>query len=73
MQARRNHRTMRGATNRPTQREFVDSPRIAGAIVHDARIAAVCVVHGVEALLTRDRDFSMFPQLPTQDPLTRAL
>ena len=52
-----------------TLREFVDRPRIAGAIVHDARIAAVCVAHGVEALLTRDRDFSMFPQLPTRDPL----
>ncbi len=50
-------------------REFVDRPRIAGGIVHDARIAAICVAHGVEALLTRDRDFSMFPQLPTRDPL----
>ena len=52
---------------------FVNRPRVIGGIVHDARIAAVCVAHGVEALLTRDRDFSMFPQLPTQDPLTGAL
>ncbi|MCY3851581.1 MAG: PIN domain-containing protein [Acidimicrobiaceae bacterium] len=50
-------------------REFVDRPRIIGGIVHDARVAAICVAHGVEALLTRDRDFSMFPQLPTRDPL----
>lgn len=35
----------------------------------DARIDAIWVAHGVEALLTRDRDFSMFPQVPTRDPL----
>ncbi len=52
-----------------TLAEFVDRPRVAGGIVHDARIAAICAAHGVEALLTRDRDFSMFPQLPTRDPL----
>ena len=48
---------------------FVNRPRVIGGIVHDARIAAVCVAHGVEALLTRDRDFSMFPQHP--HPATR--
>jgi predicted nucleic acid-binding protein len=37
-------------------------------VVHDARVAALCVAHGVEKLLTRDRDFSLFPELPTQDP-----
>ncbi len=47
---------------------FVDRPRIVGGTVHDARIAAICAAHGVETLLTRDRDFSMFPQLPTHDP-----
>ena len=48
---------------------LVNRPRITGPIVHDARIAAICIAHGVEALLTRDRDFSKFPQLPTRDPL----
>ncbi len=48
---------------------FVNRPNVRGPIVHDARIAAICVAHGVEALLTRDRDFSMFPQLTTRDPL----
>lgn len=48
---------------------LVNRPRITGPIVHDARIAAICVAHGVKALLTRDRDFSMFPELPTRDPL----
>ena len=48
---------------------FVDRPHVAGPVVHDARVAAICVAHGVEVLLTRDRDFSLFPELPTQDPL----
>ena len=34
----------------------------------DARIAAICVAHGVEALLTRDRDFSLFPELALRNP-----
>ena len=53
-------------------RQFVARPRIVGGVVHDARIAAICVAHGVEALLTRDRDFSLFPELPTQDPIRPA-
>lgn len=48
---------------------LVNRPRITGPLVHDARIAAICIANGVDALLTRDRDFSMFPQLPTRDPL----
>ena len=48
---------------------FVTRPRVRGAIVHDARVAAICVAHGVEALLTRDRDFALFPELATKDPL----
>jgi toxin-antitoxin system PIN domain toxin len=43
-------------------------PRVCGAVVHDARIAAICLAHGVEALLTRDRDFSLFPELSTENP-----
>jgi len=41
---------------------------VRGAVVHDARIAAICVAHGVEALLSRDRDFSLFPELDVQNP-----
>ena len=50
-------------------RRFVERPRIVGGVVHDARIAAICVAHGVEELYTRDRDFSMFPELRTRDPI----
>lgn len=48
---------------------FVRRPRVIGGVVHDARIAAICVAHGAEALLTRDRDFSLFPELKTWDPI----
>lgn len=48
---------------------FVTLPRVRGDLVHDARVAALCVAHGVEALLTRDRDFSLFAELRTRDPL----
>jgi toxin-antitoxin system PIN domain toxin len=43
-------------------------PRVSGPVIHDARIASICVAHGVEALLTRDRDFSLFPELTTRNP-----
>jgi len=49
---------------------FVQRPHVAGGVVHDARIAAICVAHGVDELLTRDRDFSMFPELRTRDPFS---
>ena len=46
-------------------------PRVTGPVVHDARIAAICVAHGIDALLSRDRDFALFPQLSVRDPFVR--
>ena len=43
--------------------------RIKGPVVHDARIAALCVTHGVTEFWSADRDFSRFPALPTRNPL----
>ena len=40
----------------------------AGAI-HDARIAAICLSHGVAELWSADRDFSRFPSLAVRNPL----
>jgi len=48
--------------------DFIRRPRVRGPIVHDARVAALCVAHGVERLLTRDRDFSLFPELVSANP-----
>lgn len=47
---------------------LLGSNRIRGPIIHDARIAALCLTHGIDELLTRDRDFQLFPQLKTRDP-----
>lgn len=42
---------------------------LQGAIVHDARIAAICLYHGVRVLWSADRDFSRFPDLAVANPL----
>jgi toxin-antitoxin system PIN domain toxin len=43
--------------------------RIEGSRVHDTRIAALCLQHGVDELWTADRDFSRFPELRSRNPL----
>jgi toxin-antitoxin system PIN domain toxin len=53
----------------PVLRRLVEAGRLAGPIVHDARIAALCEIHGVVTLWTADRDFSRFPNLKVQNPL----
>lgn len=45
------------------------SGRIAGPKVHDARIAALCRLHGVRELWSADRDFGRFPGLKVRNPL----
>jgi toxin-antitoxin system PIN domain toxin len=45
--------------------------KIAGPKIHDARIAAICLNHGVKTLFTADRDFSLFPDLKCANPLVR--
>lgn len=47
---------------------FARRPRVRGSAIHDARVAAICVAHGVESLMTRDRDFALFPELRTVNP-----
>ncbi len=47
---------------------LVQRPRVRGPVVHDARVAAICLAHGIEELLTRDRDFRLFPELKTHNP-----
>ena len=41
-----------------------------GGMIHDARIAALCLHHGVTELWSADRDFSRFSALRTRNPLT---
>lgn len=53
-------------------RTLADATRVTGAQVHDARIAALCVHHGVQELWTADRDFSRFATLSIRNPLVAA-
>lgn len=39
---------------------------VAGNLVFDAQIAALCLEHGVRTLLTEDRDFARFRALQTR-------
>jgi hypothetical protein len=50
-------------------KRLVQTGRTAGPVVHDARIAALCMVHGVRELWSVDRDFSRFPALVVRNPL----
>jgi hypothetical protein len=43
--------------------------RLIGGAVHDARIAAICLEHGVTELWTADRDFSRMRGLRVRNPL----
>jgi len=42
---------------------------IRGPKIHDARIAAIFLNHGVKKLWTAGRDFSSFPELSCENPL----
>jgi toxin-antitoxin system PIN domain toxin len=48
---------------------FIAEGKVRGAMIHDARIAAICLAHGVNELWTADRDFSRFGELKTHNPL----
>ncbi len=50
-------------------RTLLSSARIVGKPAYDARIAAVCLQHGVTELWTNDRDFLKFPALRVHNPL----
>ena len=50
-------------------RALLESGRVAGPVVHDARIAALCKQHGVRELWSADRDFGRFKGLKVVNPL----
>jgi len=48
---------------------LVVGSQVAGARIHEARIAAICLEHGVNELWSADRDFGRFPALKVVNPL----
>ncbi|MES1208696.1 MAG: hypothetical protein ABUS79_22385 [Pseudomonadota bacterium] len=45
------------------------SGQIRGAKIHDARIAAIALAHGIRELLSADRDFSRMAPLSVRNTL----
>jgi hypothetical protein len=50
-------------------RKALQSGRVVGGQVHDARVAALCHNHGIPELWSADRNFSRFPDLTVVNPL----
>jgi toxin-antitoxin system PIN domain toxin len=50
-------------------RALVLAGRADGPRVHDARVAALCVSHGVREFWSADRDFGRFPGVVVVNPL----
>lgn len=50
-------------------RALLVSGKVTGPLVHDARVAAICLEHGVRQLWSSDRDFGRFPALTVVNPL----
>jgi predicted nucleic acid-binding protein len=53
----------------PTLRALLLAGHVAGPLVHDARVAALCRQHGVRELWSADRDFSRFGGFAMVNPL----
>lgn len=54
----------------PLLRDLLRTSKTAGPRVHDARVASLCMLHGVRELWTADRDFSRYSALAIRNPLT---
>ena len=50
-------------------RTLLVASKMTGPAIHDARIAALCLQHGIRELWTADRDFSRFRELRVRNPL----
>jgi hypothetical protein len=50
-------------------KSLINSSQINGPMIHDARIASLCLQYGISELLTADRDFGRFNDLKTRNPL----
>jgi len=50
-------------------RSLLLTGKVAGPKVHDARIAALCLQHGVKQLWSADRDFGRFSAVTVVNPL----
>lgn len=52
-----------------TFRGLAVAGKLAGPVMHDGRVAALCRDNGVHELWSADRDFGRFPSLTVRNPL----
>jgi toxin-antitoxin system PIN domain toxin len=57
----------------PALKSVIERGKVAGPMVHDAHIAALCLQHGISELWSADRDFSRFAGLRVTNPLRTAI
>lgn len=50
-------------------KEIITAGQIAGGAIHDARVAAICVEHGVREMWSADRNFTRIPGVIVRNPL----
>jgi len=50
-------------------KSLLGAGQVRGPLVHDARVASICIAHGVTELWSADRDFGRFPRLSVRNPL----
>ncbi len=53
----------------PYLKHLLEVSLAVGPRIHDARITAICLAHGVEELWSADRDFSRYSGLKVKNPL----
>lgn len=58
-----------GPTYWPTLCVMINSGKVDGPLVHEARIVALCRANGVRELWSADRDFARFPDVMVRNPL----
>jgi toxin-antitoxin system PIN domain toxin len=51
-----------------TLRRVLDESSSAGVGIHDAKIAAICIDHGVREIISEDGGFSRLPSLRARNP-----
>lgn len=58
-----------GGTYLDHLKHISETARVAGPMIHDAHIAALCIEHDVDELWSADRDFSRFGDVRVRNPL----
>jgi uncharacterized protein len=59
-----------GPTHLGHLRRVADDGQPVGSLIHDAHIVALALEHGIEELLSSDRDFRRFRGLTVRDPFS---